>query len=127
MSGLILLILALLTCFVLLIALVIREVMRRRAQMEQLEEAELPIRQVQATVLDKKIQRIDTGSYKMPSHHLEYRVLFQLAGGGKKLLSLSAEQYDVVAVMEYGLLIFPGEILLDFHDHFGVEQEAAGE
>lgn len=50
MSGLILLILALLTCFVLLIALVIREVMRRRAQMEQLEEAELPIRQVQATV-----------------------------------------------------------------------------
>ena len=127
MSDLMLLMLALLACFVLPIALVIREVRHRRVQMEQLEEEEHPIRQAQATVLDKKIQRIDTGSYKTPSHHLGYLVLFQLADGGQMQFSLPAEQYDVISVMEQGLLVFQGETLLDFHDHFGVEQEDAGE
>ncbi len=72
-----------------------------------------------ATVTEKRIEKIMTGTYQMPGHYLAYMVQFRFDDGKETSISVPQEMFDDIPVGSRELLITQGGKFLDFGGRFG--------
>ena len=78
-----------------------------------------PVVETYATVLGKKVMMEQTGSSKMPSHLVLYRVKFRFDDGTETAMSVPQEIFEDLPVGARDLLITQNEDFLDFGGRLG--------
>ena len=86
---------------------------------ESTHEEKKPICRQKARVLEKKVELVQTGTSKAPSHHMECTISFLLEDGKTTCIQVPWMMYEEIQENEQGELVTEGEKLLDFNQKFG--------
>lgn len=70
-------------------------------------------------VLEKRVEMVQTGTLRDPAHHVEYRVLFQLADGSEKWMKVPQDIFEKIPDSASGEILMEGDTLLDFDGLLG--------
>lgn len=116
--GVIILILLTVFVFVMIIWAIASNQSKMTKGEEYVQEA-APIIQTYATVIDKHVNNVMTGSYQMPGHYLEFIVKFRLDNGEEKETIATQEMYDMIQLGARDLLLTQNQYLVDFGGLFG--------
>lgn len=74
-----------------------------------------------ATAVDKKIGGRYTGSYKVPTYHQEFQVLFRLYDGTEEWIPVPEHAYEKIPLNTWEDLLIEDGQFLDFGGRFGDE------
>lgn len=78
-----------------------------------------PTTETYATILEKNVVMEQTGSSKMPSHHISYLVRFRFDNGKENTLCVPQEIFDDLPVGARDILITQDQSFLDFGGRCG--------
>lgn len=85
------------------------------------KQEEAPILRQNAQVAEKKVDLLQTGNSKRPSHEMEYSITFLLESGETRRFIVSQLMFDQILDNERGILITQGEELLEFNNKFSTK------
>ena len=83
------------------------------------EQEEASISRRWGKVLEKRIEMVQTGTQRDPSHRMEYLVLFQLADGSEKWMKVPQDVFEKIPDSTSGEILMEGDTLLDFDGLLG--------
>lgn len=83
------------------------------------EQEEASISRRWGKVLEKRIEMVQTGTQRDPSHRMEYWVLFQLADGSEKWMKVPQDVFEKIPDSTSGEILMEGDTLLDFDGLLG--------
>jgi|GEM_PF-2304587 len=78
-----------------------------------------PISEKYATVQEKHIEKVMTGTYQMPGHYLAYMVQFRFDNGDETSIAVPQEIFDDIPIGSREILITQNGNLIDFGDLLG--------
>ncbi len=88
------------------------------------EPKEMPVKKNQATVLEKKTEKVMTGTYRMPGHYFVYQLVFRMENGKTRCLTVPKEIFEQVFINETGELVTQGDSFLDFKGRFSTDLDS---
>jgi hypothetical protein len=84
-----------------------------------LVDEEAPISEKYATVQEKHIEKVMTGTYKMPGHYLAYMVRFRFDNGDETSIAVPQEIFDDIPIGSREILITQNGNFIDFGSLLG--------
>ena len=89
--------------------------------LEPKQEEKRPICRQNARVVEKKVELVQEGNSKTPSHRMECTISFLLEDGKTRCIPVPWMMYEEIQENEQGELVTEGEKLLDFNGKFSQE------